>query len=79
VATPAENAKLVLAAYRHFKKHANEVLFPANFQSYVAEKGISVDDMKSGLVYGYEQKWFEDGPNGTIKVTVEGYNQMPQA
>jgi len=77
VPTPLENAKMVLGAYKHFKKRSEEVLFAANFQAYVAEKGLNVEDMKSGLVYGYEQKWFEDGPNGTIKLTAEGFKELP--
>ncbi len=74
--TPIENAKLVLTIYKHFRKRSGEVLWAETFQTYVAENKLSQDDVKSGLIYGYEQKWFEDGPNGTIKLTAEGFQEM---
>ncbi len=74
--TPVENAKLVLTIYKHFRKRSGEVLWRENFQTYVAENSLSQEDVKIGLIYGYEQKWFEDGPNGTIKLTPEGFKEM---
>ncbi len=74
--TPVENAKLVLTIYKHFRKRSGEVLWAENFQTYVAANSLSQEDVKSGLVYGYENKWFEDGPNGTIKLTAEGFKEM---
>jgi hypothetical protein len=79
MATSEENSKLVLAMYKHFHKKAGQVLFARDFQSYVVEKSLDVEAMKSGLAYGYEQKWFEDGPNGTIKLTQEGFDKLPPA
>ncbi len=74
--TPAETVKLVLAMYKHYHIRAGSVLFTKNFTEYTAEKALNAEDVKSGLAYGYEQKWFEDGPNGTIKLTVEGYKEL---
>jgi hypothetical protein len=79
MATPEENSKLVLAMYKHFHKKPDQVLFARDFQSYVVEKSLDVEDMKSGLAYGYEQKWFEDGPNGTIRLTQAGFDLLPPA
>jgi hypothetical protein len=74
--TPAENVKLVLAAYKHYHIRAGSVLFAKSFQEYGAAKALSPEDVKSGLAYGYEQKWFEDGPNGSTKLTEEGYKEL---
>ncbi len=74
--TPAENAKLVLAMYKHFHIRAGSVLFAKNFTEYTAEKGLDADDVKSGVADCYEQKSFEDGPNGTTKLTAEGYKEL---
>lgn len=74
--TPIENARLVLTIYKHFHKKSGEVLWRENFQTYVAEKALSQEDVKSGLIHGYELKWFEDGPNGTIKLTAEGFKEL---
>ncbi len=79
VATPEENAQFVLAMYKHFHKKPDQVLFARDFQSYVVEKSLDVEDMKSGLAFGYEQKWFEDGPNGTIRLTQAGFDRLPPA
>jgi len=76
VATPEENVKLVLAMYKHFHKKAGQVCFAKDFHAYAAEKSVNADDLKSGVIYGYEQKWFEDGPNGTIRITQEGFDKL---
>jgi hypothetical protein len=76
VATPEENVKIVLQMYKHFHKKPGQVLFARDFQSYVKEQSLDQEEFKSGLIYGYEQKWFEDGPNGTIRLTQEGFDKM---
>ncbi len=76
MSTPAENVRIVLDMYKHFKIRPGNVLFAKNFQEYVAEKSLDVEEFKSGLAYGYEQKWFEDGPNGTIRLTEDGYKNL---
>jgi hypothetical protein len=76
VATPEENVKLILTMYKRFHKKPGQVLFARDFQSYVVEQSLDQEDMKSGLIYGYEQKWFADGPNGTIMLTEEGFTKL---
>jgi hypothetical protein len=76
VATPEENVKLVLEMYKHFHKKPGQVCFAKDFQSYIAEKSLNSEDLKSGVIYGYEQKWFEDGPNGTIRITEAGFAKI---
>jgi hypothetical protein len=76
VATPEENVKIVLAMYKHFHKKPGQVLFAKDFQSYVKEQSLDQEEFKAGLIYGYEQKWFEDGPNGTIRLTEEGFAKL---
>ncbi len=74
--TSDENFKLVVSLYKQLHRKAGSVLFAKDIQAYAAEPSVDQEAVKSGLTYGYEQKWLEDGPNGTIKLTDAGFAQF---
>ena len=76
MATPEENVKMVFQMYKHFHRKSGQVLFAKDIQAYMQEQSLDKEEFKSGVIYGYEQKWFEDGPNGSIRLTAEGFAKL---
>ncbi len=77
MATPFQaTGRHALNAFKHFNVRAGEVLMRGNFTAYAMSHNIRTDDMSADIAFGYAQGWFEDGLNGTVKLTPEGYKQV---
>ena len=74
--TPEENARTVLRIFKTFGRRPGEVLMPNNLLAIATQEGLRSDDINQGLEYGYEKGWFEAGPNGSIKLTASGFDEM---
>ena len=74
--TPEENARKVLKIFEHFGAHPDETLSTQNFLAVAANQGLSTNDLLDGLRYGDAQGWFEDGPNGSVRLTEAGFAEI---
>ena len=74
--TPEENARMILALYQKHGRRPGEVLMSNNLQSLVMAQAVRAQDVNDGLKWGYEQGWFEQGPNGSHRLTDAGYAEM---
>ena len=74
--TPAGSARHILNLFGEFSVHPGEVLSSNNLTSYAAHNGLRSRDIVNGVDYGYEQGWFEAGPDKTIRLTHKGYEQV---
>jgi len=74
--TPEENARRVLNIYKHFGTRPGEGLSTQNFLAVAVDQGLCNDDLLDGLRYGDEKGWFEDGPNGSVRLTEAGFAEI---
>ena len=74
--TKEENAREVLKAFEHFKVKPGEVLSPGNFTISGTQHDMKVSEVSSGLLYGFEQGWFEEGPNNSVRLTDIGFAEI---
>ena len=71
--TPEENARRVLNIYKHFGTRPGEGLSTQSVLAVAVDQGLSNNDLLDGLRYGDEKGWFEDGPNGSVRLTEAGF------
>ena len=74
--TPEENARKVLKIYEYFGARPGEDLSTQNFLVVAENQGLSTADLLDGLRYGDKQGWFEDGPNGSVRLTEAGFAEI---
>jgi len=74
--TDAEKARLVLDVFKHFDTEPGELLAAGNLLSIAAMNGWQTTDVAEGYAHGVSLGWFEDGPNGTVLLTPEGFAQL---
>ena len=74
--TPEESARVVLGIYKRFGIRPGEVLRGNNFMAIAAKIDVRPEDIGVGLEYGYGQGWFEDGPNGSVRLTELGFSEI---
>lgn len=75
--TPEEKGRMVLKVFEHFCIRPGEALKPQIFVSTtVNDLSIRPDDLANGLEFGMEQGWFDEGPNGTIRLTDAGFAEI---
>ena len=74
--TPEESARKVLKIYEHLGTRPGEGLSTQNISVVAAKQGLSTNDLRDGLRYGDKQGWFEDGPNGSVRLTEAGFAEI---
>ena len=74
--TPEESARMVLKIYEHFRTRPGEGLSTQNFLAVAADQGLNTNDLLDGLRYGDEKGWFENGPNGSVRLTEAGFAEI---
>lgn len=77
--TPDENGSLVLGIYAHFNSRPGHVLRANNFVAVAARRRIPMADIQSGLNYAAERGWIEKTDNGSLRLTEQGFAEMPQS
>jgi hypothetical protein len=76
--TEEQNGRLVLDIYSHFHSRPGDVLRANNFIAVAARRHIRMADLQSGLNYAAKMGWVEETANGSLRLTNNGYRQMPQ-
>ena len=74
--TAEKSARLILKMYKHFGSCPGECLRMNNFVTLAVERGLRIADLQEGLKYGGEKGWFEDGPNGFVRLTEGGVKNI---
>jgi hypothetical protein len=74
--TKQEMAREVLDIFKWHHARAGYTLGASNFAAAAATSGRSPAELKIGIDYGYDQGWFEDGPNNSVKLTDAGFSTM---
>jgi hypothetical protein len=76
--TPEESARLVLQIYAHFDSRPGHVLRANNFVAVAARRRIPIADIQRGLEYAAGMGWIEETENGSLRLTEQGFEAMPQ-
>lgn len=76
VLSAEDKGRSVLAIFAQRKVRAGEGLQP-NVLMASTNNDFRWIDVQDGLAYGAEAGWFEDGPNGSIRLTEAGFAAMP--
>ena len=74
--TAEENARKVLSIYRHYGVRPGGALSTQQFLDIAPNVGLSENDLLNGVRYGGEKGWFEDGPNGSMRLTEAGFAEI---
>ncbi len=74
--TVEEKARLVLDVFKQHNARSGHVLGKREFLIASAASGLPMNDFDDGIQYGRDQHWFEDGPNGSYKLTDAGFAAM---
>lgn len=75
---PSDNdkARMALDVFQHFGTRPNEVIMQQNVMAVSVQRGWRHEDLVDGLKIAADRGWVEDGPNGTIRLTEDGFAQV---
>jgi hypothetical protein len=76
--TAEESARYILSIYRHHKCLPSHALSARNFTAPFGEFPWSGTDYKPGMEYAIDKKWIEVGENGWLKLTDDGFAELPE-
>lgn len=71
-----KQARMVLEAFRHFKRGPGEVLLPGRLLSVAVQRGWQPQDMEDGVALGISLGWFERADNKAIRLTAAGFAEL---
>jgi len=71
-----ETTRMVLDIFKHFDTRPGEVLMPQNIAAVSMERRYRQEDLDGGLQIAADRGWVEYGPNGTIRLTKEGFAKV---
>ena len=71
-----DNGELVLEIYAHFGSRPGQVLLANNFIAVAARRHIKISDLRDSIEDAVKAGWVEDGPNGSLRLTARGFEQM---
>ncbi len=74
--TPEENARSILGIYEHFKIRLYGVLRVKDFLAIMKQKGLSSDDINTGITYCLKVRWLENVGDDTYLLTGGGCAAM---
>jgi len=77
--TPEENARSILGIYDHFDIRLYGDLRVNNFMAIMTQKGLSSDDINTGITYCLEVGWLENVGDDTYRLTGGGYAAIGHA
>jgi hypothetical protein len=75
----SEKARMALRVFQHFGSRPREVLRLDSFLGFAATHGWSPENIAEGLQDGRDLAWFEDGPEGSTRLTAAGYAEIVRA
>jgi hypothetical protein len=71
-----DKARMVLDVFKNFGTRPDEVVMPQNIMAVSVKRGWNYQDLLDGLQIAADRGWIENGPNGTIRLTEEGFAQV---
>lgn len=71
-----DKARMVLDIFKHFSTRPDEVIMPQNAMAVAMERGWRNEDLIEGLKIAGDRGWIENGQNGTIRLTQNGFDQV---
>ena len=74
--TADEKARMALEAFRSINGRPGDVVTRRHFTAVALEKRWRSDEVAEGIKEGYDRGWFEDGPNGSVRLTKAGFSEL---
>lgn len=74
--THADQGKLVLNAFAHFKARPGSVMRPQQLNFYMTSHQLHASDLNAGIAYCLAHKWVEAAPDNTHRLTPVGYSKI---
>lgn len=74
--TDDEKARIILDIFAHFGTRPGEVIMTRNVMALIMKYRWRNDDIVDGFKIAAGRGWVEDGPNGSIRLTEEGFSQV---
>jgi len=74
--SPEDQARMALVVFKHFGSRPKDMLRADNFETFAPRRGWAPEDLMQGLEHGKGLGWFEDGPNGSIRLTAAGFARI---
>ena len=76
VRTPESAARVILDMFQSHNACPGEVVLPGALGQLTVAGLLLSDRVDDGLGYGLEQGWFENGPNGALRLTEAGFAKI---
>ena len=70
------NGRRVLDIYSHFKSRPGHALRANNFIAVAARTHVRIADVQSGIDFATSAGWIEEEPDGSLRLTQTGFQQM---
>jgi len=74
--TPETAARVIFGMFQSHNAHPGEVVLPGALGQLTVAGLLPSDGVDDGLGYGLTQGWFEDGPNGALRLTEAGFAKI---
>ncbi|MFN3671344.1 MAG: hypothetical protein ACK4VM_05480 [Bosea sp. (in: a-proteobacteria)] len=74
--TDTEKAQLALDVFAHFETEPGEWLAAGNLLAIAAMNGWDTKQVLASYEHGRSLGWFEDGPDGTVTITLAGRERI---
>ena len=74
--TPERAARVILDMFQSHNACPGEAVLPGALGQLTVAGMLPSDGVDDGLGYGLGQGWFENGPNGALRLTEVGFAKM---
>ena len=74
--TPERAARVILDMFQSHNARPGEAVLPGALGQLTVAGVLPSDGVDDGLGYGLGQGWFENGPNGALRLTEAGFAEI---
>ena len=74
--TPESAARVILGMFQSHNHRPGEAVLPGALGQLTVVGALSSDEVDEGLQYGLAQGWFEQGPQGALRLTQAGFAEI---
>ena len=74
--TPESAARVILGMFQSHNARPGEAVLSGALGQLTVAGDLSSDGADDGLGYGLLQGWFENGPNGAVRLTEAGFAEI---
>ena len=74
--TPESAARVILDMFQSHNACPGEAVLPGALGQLTVAGVLPSDGVDNGLGYGLAQGWFENGPNGALRLTEAGFAEI---